>query len=120
MRPKIRRFDDEDVFESESDDEPSSKKALPAETVGSGDRKVEGVTAETPDENEQNFEGGPVYIESPERYQERLQRLIDAKENRLFAFLANPELAVQIFFSSYFRDGGMLWWVSSGSNEARL
>lgn len=109
LRPKIRRVAEEEEEESEDDSDEDLPSTAPADP-GSEPNANPDVSIAEFSEKEHKIQD-PIYVETPEEYQARLQRLTDAKENRLFAFLANPELALKIFFSSYFRDGGMLWYV---------
>lgn len=74
-----------------------------AQTNQASDMKVESF------DGNQHKLADDMIIESDEEYYARLERMREAKDKRLFAFLANPELALKIFFSTYFRDGGMLW-----------
>ena len=50
-----------------------------------------------------------VHVESDEHYQKRLAREAVAKEARLESFLIDPEFSMKVFFSSYFREKGMIW-----------
>lgn len=44
------------------------------------------------------------------------QRLPETKEERAMrVFLENPERALKIFFTSYFIDKGLMWWVPLSS-----
>ncbi|TDL30022.1 hypothetical protein BD410DRAFT_780545 [Rickenella mellea] len=44
-----------------------------------------------------------------EKYHQRVQAELEAKEARLEAFLDDPEVAMKIFFSSYFFEKGLAW-----------
>lgn len=50
-----------------------------------------------------------VRVESEDHYRKRLEKETVAKEARLDSFLAEPEFSMKVFFSSYFREKGMIW-----------
>ncbi|KAI5117562.1 hypothetical protein M0805_004475 [Coniferiporia weirii] len=104
-RPRFHRKEEEPNDEIEEEEEEAvstAKSAQPIEILEAGNEASSGNGK--PKTNQDS-----VYAESKEQYDQRVERYLEARERRFEAFLSNPELAMKIFFSSYFRDGGMMW-----------
>ena len=80
-----------------------------------------------PDESEELAEGAKVADETMEKVlddsnaaaqqsdirRETSSKLEAKKDQRLYDFLHNTETNIKIFFSSYWRDKGLAWFVST-------
>ncbi|KLO05354.1 hypothetical protein SCHPADRAFT_1002955 [Schizopora paradoxa] len=107
VRRFIRRLGDDDALmpeeEWEEDDDDVDDPMLPKDPEAAKQRIDE--------HNEQvrkEMESA-VHVESDEHYQKRLAKEAVAKEARLDSFLVDPEFSMKLFFSSYFREKGMIW-----------
>lgn len=45
------------------------------------------------------------------RIEEAYQQLLNAREERTFFWVQEPEKATKVFLSSHFRDKGLMWYV---------
>ena len=68
----------------------------------------EEMAAYDPTLNGPNENGGPYPFTEPSEAGSRLET---KEERAMKLFLANPERALKIFFTSYFIEKGLLWWV---------
>lgn len=57
----------------------------------------------------QKAEGSSMFVETDEEWQLRVQRQAERTQRRMDAFLSDPDESMRIFFSSHFRDTGMMW-----------
>lgn len=108
MRRFSRRFGDDDALYpeedwEEEDDVDDDDPMIPK------DPEAAKLRAEEHTERVRKELESTVRMESDEHFQKRLDKEIDAKEERLDLFLADPEFSIKVFFSSYFREKGMIW-----------
>ncbi|KAH8118810.1 hypothetical protein DFH11DRAFT_1850368 [Phellopilus nigrolimitatus] len=104
LRPKYRKIQEEEEEADEvSDDQDDGVKA--AQPQNASQVKIE----EFDEKRHKIRDESTIFAESNEQFMQRFQRQVEAQGRRREAFLINPELAIRIFFSSHFRDSGMMW-----------
>lgn len=101
IRPKYRRMQNKNQDDEGSDDDVPSK---PFEGSESQPVKIESF-----DDRKHKLGERSTPLDPDERLQQRIERVRELQECRVEAFIENPHLATKIFFSSYFRDCGMMW-----------
>ena len=88
---------------------PTLDKEAPNGSDGDDDDDYEEeMAAYTPIPNRANGGGDPYPLVDPSE----AERHLETKEERAVrVFLEDPERALKIFFTSYFIDKGLMWWV---------
>ena len=108
IRRFTRRLDEEEVLVpeeewEEEDDEDADDPMLPK------DPEAAKQLVDEHNERHRKEMESVVRTESDEHFQKRLANSMIAKDARLESFLADPEFSTKVFFSSYFREKGMIW-----------
>lgn len=101
-RLKPRPQEEEEEDEDDDEDAPSSSKV---EVVDEGEARAR-FERKLQQEAEERRKNSPL---TDEQYQARLEKRKDMKDNRMDFFFDDMEMAMKIFFSSHYRDKGLMW-----------
>ncbi len=105
MRRFVRRFGDDEALMPEEDwEEDDEDDPMVPKDLEDAKLRIEEHTERVRKEMEST-----VKMESEDHFKKRLDKESFAKEARLESFLADPEFSMKVFFSSYFREKGMIW-----------